>query len=148
MGILWGVSRPKGSAAPSWEYHVERIPVGTPAEEEMLRDAGWFNAMGAEGWELASIASAMAGPPEGLTFYIFKRLKLDKYGHRYRLLAEEYAAWKKSNGLNLGSADGHHFDEDLTDEQSAWLYDFCNRWDEVLSDRVGEEAKQAREETD
>jgi hypothetical protein len=27
----------------------------SPAEEEMLRDAQWMNALGAQGWELANI---------------------------------------------------------------------------------------------
>lgn len=43
------------SGTPSWEYHVERFAVDSPAEEEMLRDPQRLNALGAEGWELANI---------------------------------------------------------------------------------------------
>ena len=54
---MWdrGVARSEGSDAPSWEYHIERFAADLPAEEEMLRDAKWLNAYGAEGWELANI---------------------------------------------------------------------------------------------
>jgi hypothetical protein len=54
---MWdrGVARSEGSDAPSWEYHIERFAADSPAEEEMLRDAKWLNAYGAEGWELANI---------------------------------------------------------------------------------------------
>lgn len=47
-----------------------------------------------------------------------------------RLIAE-YAAWNKAQGLNLGSADEHLFDENLTDEQREWLRVFCERWESV-----------------
>jgi hypothetical protein len=46
-------------------------------------------------------------------------------------LCEEYATWNAANGLKLGSADEHLFDENLTDEQRAWLRAFCKRWDAV-----------------
>ena len=46
-------------------------------------------------------------------------------------LCAEYAAWNKSNGLNLGSADEHHFDEYLTEEQREWVRDFSARWEEA-----------------
>lgn len=45
------------------------------------------------------------------------------------LLTAEYAAWNKSQALNLGSADEHLFDADLTEDQRRWLADFCGRWD-------------------
>ena len=74
------VPRPKGSDAPSWEYHIERFATDSPAEEEMLRDAEYLNALGAEGWELANIVRL---PKSGdgwreewghaLVFCIFKR---------------------------------------------------------------------------
>jgi hypothetical protein len=76
------VARPKGSDAPSWEYHIERFAADSPAEEQMLRDAQWLNALGAEGWELANIYT-MWRPKDGyawksewgqaLVFCIFKR---------------------------------------------------------------------------
>lgn len=44
-------------------------------------------------------------------------------------LTQEYADWNKANGLNLGSADEHHFDESLTDAQRAWLRAFSERWE-------------------
>lgn len=45
-------------------------------------------------------------------------------------LIDEYMAWNKAQGLCLGSADEHLFDEDLTEQQRAWLADFCRRWDD------------------
>ena len=44
-------------------------------------------------------------------------------------LTQEYAAWNKAQGLNLGSADEHLFDETLTGKQREWLQDFCRRWE-------------------
>jgi hypothetical protein len=46
-------------------------------------------------------------------------------------LIAEYAAWNKAQGLDLGSADEHVWDEDLTDAQRAWLRNFVVRWDEA-----------------
>jgi hypothetical protein len=47
-------------------------------------------------------------------------------------LTDEYHAWMKAQGLDLGSADEHLFDEALTDEQRAWLKDFYNRWQQEV----------------
>jgi hypothetical protein len=44
-------------------------------------------------------------------------------------LTREYAAWNKAQGLNLGSADEHLFDETLTEEQREWLRSFHRRWE-------------------
>jgi hypothetical protein len=44
-------------------------------------------------------------------------------------LAKEYSDWNEAQGLSLGSADEHLFDEKLTAEQRAWLRDFSERWD-------------------
>ncbi|MCH2220203.1 MAG: hypothetical protein MK097_07760 [Dechloromonas sp.] len=44
-------------------------------------------------------------------------------------LIREYAEWNEAQGISLGSADEHLFDERLTDEQRAWLHRFCERWD-------------------
>jgi hypothetical protein len=44
-------------------------------------------------------------------------------------LTSEYKAWNKAQGLNLGSADEHLFDESLTAEQRKWLRDFSQRWE-------------------
>lgn len=49
------------------------------------------------------------------------------------LLTDEYAAWNKAEGLALGSADEHLFDEDLTEAQRAWLRDFSRRWEEATA---------------
>ena len=49
-------------------------------------------------------------------------------------LIDEYKLWNKHNGLDLGSADEHFFDENLTDEQRAWLRQFSARW-EAAADR-------------
>jgi hypothetical protein len=46
-------------------------------------------------------------------------------------LIGEYETWNKINGLDLGSADEHLFDEDLTDAQRAWLRNFSARWEQV-----------------
>jgi len=48
-------------------------------------------------------------------------------------LCDEYTAWNKSQGLDLGSADEHLFDENLTAEQRQWLALFCERWDDAAS---------------
>jgi hypothetical protein len=47
-------------------------------------------------------------------------------------LIAAYEAWNKANGLNLGSADEHLFDESLTQAQREWLRVFCERWDAML----------------
>lgn len=52
-------------------------------------------------------------------------------------LTDEYAAWNKANGLNLGSADEHLFDDDLTDEQRKWLRDFSQRWEDAAHADAG-----------
>jgi hypothetical protein len=44
-------------------------------------------------------------------------------------LSEEYDAWNKAQGLSLGSADEHLFDENLTSEQRTWLRNFSQRWE-------------------
>lgn len=54
-------------------------------------------------------------------------------------LIAEYEAWNKAQGLNLGSADEHLFDEALTDGQRRWLADFCERWEEA--ERADREAR-------
>jgi hypothetical protein len=46
-------------------------------------------------------------------------------------LTREYAAWNKAQGLNLGSADEHLFDEMLTEEQRKWLRNFSQRWEDA-----------------
>jgi hypothetical protein len=44
-------------------------------------------------------------------------------------LTREYSEWNKAQGLKLGSADEHLFDETLTEKQRAWLRDFSQRWE-------------------
>ena len=44
-------------------------------------------------------------------------------------LTREYEAWQKEQGLKLGSADEHLFDENLTDAQRKWLQAFSQRWE-------------------
>jgi hypothetical protein len=44
-------------------------------------------------------------------------------------LTQEYDAWQKAQGLSLGSADEHLFDENLTSEQRTWLGNFSRRWE-------------------
>jgi hypothetical protein len=46
-------------------------------------------------------------------------------------LIDEYAEWNKEEGLNLGSADEHLDDLNLTPAQREWLRDFSKRWDAV-----------------
>jgi len=46
-------------------------------------------------------------------------------------LIDEYANWNRANGLTLGSADEHLWDDNLTNEQRAWLRDFVRRWEEA-----------------
>ena len=46
-------------------------------------------------------------------------------------LIDEYKNWNAEQGLDLGSADEHLFDESLTEEQRRWLADFSRRWEAV-----------------
>lgn len=48
-------------------------------------------------------------------------------------LTAEYQTWQREQGLTLGSADEHLFDEKLTDAQRAWLLEFCRRWEQAES---------------
>ena len=57
--------------------------------------------------------------------------KHDEIDAELNALTREYAAWNKAQGLNLGSADEHLFDETLTEEQRAWLRDFSQRWEDA-----------------
>lgn len=45
------------------------------------------------------------------------------------ILIQEYEAWQKEQGLRLGSADEHLFDENLTDAQRKWLQAFSKKWE-------------------
>jgi len=47
------------------------------------------------------------------------------------VLIEEYATWNAAQNLDLGSADEHVWDEDLTDAQRAWLRNFILRWEDA-----------------
>jgi hypothetical protein len=49
-------------------------------------------------------------------------------------LIHEYANWKRTNGLRLGSAYEHMWDDNLTNQQRAWLRDFVRRWEEAEED--------------
>ncbi len=46
-------------------------------------------------------------------------------------LIDVYTNFNIANGLDLGSADEHMFDEDLTDEQRQWLQRFVDAWERV-----------------
>ena len=46
-------------------------------------------------------------------------------------LTAEYTAWNVANELDLGSADEHMFDENLTEEQREWIRNFCERWEDA-----------------
>ena len=49
-------------------------------------------------------------------------------------LCEEYRAFMVAHNLTLGSADEHTDDENLTDEQRAYLRAFIARWDSAQDD--------------
>ena len=57
--------------------------------------------------------------------------KPDEIDAELDALTEEYAAWNKAQGLNLGSADEHLFDEMPTEEQRKWLRNFSQRWEDA-----------------
>jgi len=59
-------------------------------------------------------------------------------------LIEEYELWNKENGLNLGSADEHLWDERLTPAQRVWLADYCQRWETVQREADIEDAIERR----
>ena len=48
-------------------------------------------------------------------------------------LTREYEGFNKAQGLNLGSADEHLFDETLTEAQRAFVQAFCRRWENALT---------------
>jgi hypothetical protein len=47
-------------------------------------------------------------------------------------LIDEYRAWNKAEGLNLGSADEHLCDDCLTVQQRGWVRDFSRRWESLV----------------
>ncbi len=48
---------------------------------------------------------------------------------RMDLLCDVYENFNKSHSLNLGSADEHLFDEDLTETQRQWIRRFNSTWE-------------------
>jgi hypothetical protein len=52
-------------------------------------------------------------------------------------LTREYEVWRKQQGLDLGSADEHLFDENLTEAQRTWLRAFSQRWEDASSVHAG-----------
>ena len=44
-------------------------------------------------------------------------------------LVEQYTAWLAKHGFESCSADELLLEETLTEEQRAWVEDFCVRWD-------------------
>jgi hypothetical protein len=50
-------------------------------------------------------------------------------------LTAEYDAWMKEQGLSLGLADEHLFDDDLTAAQQKWLQKFCGKWEGIGFER-------------
>jgi hypothetical protein len=60
-------------------------------------------------------------------------------------LTQEYADWNKAQGLSLGSADEHLFDESLTAEQRAWLENFSKRWDDAALVYTGDSCVRGRD---
>lgn len=71
-----------------------------------------------------------------LADYFWRTFELDergKIGDAFSALVEEYTAWNKAQGLDLGSADEHCYDEDLTEEQRVWVRDFCERWNAMMN---------------
>lgn len=63
-------------------------------------------------------------------------------------LIHEYQRWNKANGLDLGSADEHLFDENLNETQQAYLQGFCRRWDECMEREDMERAIERRADED
>ncbi|QBR72399.1 hypothetical protein CU048_15165 [Beijerinckiaceae bacterium] len=53
----------------------------------------------------------------------------------FEALTAEYQAWMKEQGLNLGPAEEHHLDDDLTAAQQKWLQKFRAKWDAVGFER-------------
>ena len=49
-------------------------------------------------------------------------------------LIDEYERWNNKNGLRLGSADEHLFDEALTNAQREYLREFVQRWERATED--------------
>jgi len=77
-----------------------------------------------------AVADAV-GEPKALAAAIAELVNHVTEPSEYGSLCDEYALWNKANGLNLGSADEHLFDDTLTAAQREWLSDFCRRWELV-----------------
>lgn len=60
-------------------------------------------------------------------------------------LCREYAAWNAAQGLKLGSADEHHFDEALTPEQRTYVRAFSQRWDAAVEQEAAWAAAEEEE---
>ena len=46
----------------------------------------------------------------------------------FEKLTDEYAGWQAANKLQLGAAEDHLKDPNLTPDQRQWLYLFAWRW--------------------
>ena len=80
-------------------------------------------------------------PTESELIFTFHRLVINlsenaRVAAKLAALCDEYEAWNAANGLNLGSADEHLFDESLTPAQLAWVRDFSRRWELVENDEA------------
>jgi hypothetical protein len=60
-----------------------------------------------------------------------KQAVIAKSEREHASLCDEYNAWQDAQGLRLGSADEHWFDEDLSEAQRKWLRDFSDRWEDA-----------------
>lgn len=54
----------------------------------------------------------------------------------------QYNAYEKEQGITLGSADEHLFDEDLTEAQRVWVRAFYDRW--VLTENIEQDIRDLR----
>jgi hypothetical protein len=60
-------------------------------------------------------------------------------------LIHEYKVWNAEQGLDLGSANEHLFDDNLSDEQRQWLRSFCYRWEVACREEDAQAAIECRE---
>ena len=61
-----------------------------------------------------------------------KEVKTNPMARPLDKLCDIYKNFNKNQGLNLGSADEHVFDQNLTQEQRDWLLRFIRVWDQAV----------------
>jgi hypothetical protein len=108
-------------------FYIEEVQDWWPVEAQ--KQGKWHLMIGRVGWISDDLAM--------LERKLYEFAKSEEYlTEELDALIAEYQAWEARNGLKLGSADEHRFDEDLTEEQRAYIWSFCDRWDAAAEREV------------